>query len=242
MKFRVGPFVIVAAVLGAAGFSLFHSEGSNDPKKELAAVAPVADDPVSAPVLPPNHPPIDGTGSPHGLQNGMGGTQGGMQNAMAGMQGGMQNAQNPVGPASDEAPAVTWKVPPGWQTAPNPSAMRIATYHPAANTDVSVSRAGGSSDANIERWLGQFDDAGQDKHTEKVVRGLDVKLVEVSGTYAGGGMMPAAPSDPHRGWALVGAVVETPGSHYFFKMVGPAAQVRSARASFDAMIASLTPT
>jgi hypothetical protein len=231
MKFRVGPFVIVAAVVGAAGFGLFHSEGSNDAKRELAAAAPVADDPAPAPVLPPDHPPIDGTGSPHG-----------MQNAMAGMQGGMQNAQSPVGPAADEAPAITWKVPPAWQTAPNPSAMRIATYHPSANTDVSVSRAGGSSDANIERWLGQFDDAGQDKHTEKMVRGLDVKLVEVTGTYSGGGMMPAAPADPHRNWALVGAVVETTGSHYFFKMVGPAAQVRAARASFDALIASLTPT
>jgi hypothetical protein len=66
-------------------------------------------------------------------------------------------------------------------------------------------------------------------------------MVEVSGTYAGGGMMTGTAAEPHRNWALVGVVVETPGTHYFFKMVGPVDQVRAARASFDTMIASVTP-
>jgi hypothetical protein len=73
------------------------------------------------------------------------------------------------------------------------------------------------------------------------VRGLAVKTVEVGGTFAGGGMMPGAASEPRAGWTLVGSVVETQGSHYFFKMVGPTSRVRAARPSFDSMIASISP-
>jgi hypothetical protein len=215
MKVPLTAVVITAVLLGAAGVGFFHSESPPAAKPDSAPL------PVAAPLakdmqLPPNHPAIGAGGSPHGMQEG-------------------------VSPPSDEAPAISWTAPSGWVAAANPSAMRIATYHPSADTDVSVARAGGSTDANIQRWVGQFDDAGADKHTERTVHGLAMKMVEVTGTYAGGGMMATTPAEPHRGWALVGVVVETPGTHYFFKMVGPVDQVRAARPSFDAMIASIAP-
>lgn len=142
---------------------------------------------------------------------------------------------------TEEAPSIGWTVPPAWQTAPNPNAVRIATYHPSASTEVSVSRAGGTTEANIQRWIGQFDDAGKDTRTEKTVRGMKVEVVEVGGTYLGSGMMVGPAAEKHPGWTLVGAVVETPGSHYFFKLLGPTDQVRAARASFDALVASIAP-
>jgi hypothetical protein len=125
--------------------------------------------------------------------------------------------------------------------------MRLATYRlprapgDAEDADVSVTRAGGTTDANIERWLGQFDDRGKDTRTERAIHGLKVTIVEVSGTYLGGGMMAGA-STPHAGWALMGAVVEAPGAPYFLKATGPAATIRSAHASFMAMLDSITPT
>jgi hypothetical protein len=124
--------------------------------------------------------------------------------------------------------------------------MRLATYHvPRAtgdteDADVSVTRAGGTTDANIERWLNQFDDRGKDTRASRDVRGLKVTIVDVSGTYLGGGMT-AGPSEPHPGWALLGAVVEAPGTPYFVKFTGPAATVRASRAAFNALIDSLTP-
>jgi hypothetical protein len=136
-------------------------------------------------------------------------------------------------------------VPDAWKTVPNTSSMRIATYRvPRAqgdtdDADVSVTRAGGGTEANIRRWVGQFDEAGQDKRTEKTVRGLKITTVEVSGTFIGGGMMGGA-SGPKKGWALLGAIVETPGSPYFFKLTGPAASVRAARPAFDALLTSVT--
>jgi hypothetical protein len=38
---------------------------------------------------------------------------------------------------------------------------------------------------------------------------------------------------------LLGAVVETDGPFYFFKMVGPADAVRAARPAFDVLLSSV---
>lgn len=164
-------------------------------------------------VLPPNHPPM-GPGAP----------------------------QSPTVAASDEAAALDWKKPADWQQVPNPSALRLATYRVPGGAEMSVARAGGSTDANIERWISQFDNAGADTREERTIRGLKVTLVEVAGTYAPSPMMAAAaPPQAHPGWALQGAIVETSGSPYFFKLIGPAAAIKSARPSFEGLLASFTP-
>jgi len=153
-------------------------------------------------------------------------------------------------PREGDAPAIAWNVPSGWRTVPNPSSMRLATYRAStdpADTDApetSVSRAGGTPEANIQRWLGQFSDAEPPRRSEDKVSGLSVSRVEVGGTYNGGGMMPGAgaqDSAPKAGWMLVGAIVQTAGAPYFFKMVGPKAKVMAARKAFDSMIDSVTP-
>jgi len=144
-------------------------------------------------------------------------------------------------------PAITWTAPAAWKTSPNPSTMRLATYRvPRApgdteDTELSVVRAGGTTDANIERWLGQFDDAGRDTRTARILHGMTTTVVEVHGTFTGGMAMGTAPAS-HPGWALLAAVVETPGSPYFFKMTGPTRSVTAAHGAFDALLASVTPT
>jgi hypothetical protein len=119
--------------------------------------------------------------------------------------------------------------------------MRIATYRPTPDSELVVVRAGGSTEANIERWIGQFDEPARSTRSKKTVHGLAVEVLEANGTYAGSGMVPGAPSQPHPGWGLLGAVVETPGSHYFFKLVGPSDQIQTARGSFDALLGSIRP-
>jgi hypothetical protein len=123
--------------------------------------------------------------------------------------------------------------------------MRIATFRPADESsdapEITITRAGGTTEANIQRWLDQFDNRGIEKRTALEVHGLDVMVVEVSGTYMGGSMMPGSPSPTHAGWTLVGAIVPTSGSAYFFKLLGPSAKVQGARASFDALVRSASP-
>jgi hypothetical protein len=54
-------------------------------------------------------------------------------------------------------------------------------------------------------------------------------------------MGPGAASTPRPRWSLLAAIVETAGSPYFFKLLGPAATVRAARPAFDGLVSSCTP-
>ena len=53
--------------------------------------------------------------------------------------------------------------------------------------------------------------------------------------------MGGAAPEKKDGWAMLAAVVESSGSPYFFKLLGPADQVDKARAGFDGLVASIKP-
>lgn len=103
---------------------------------------------------------------------------------------------------------------------------------------MTVTRAGGSTEDNLARWAGQFDKATGDTRAVRQVGGFQVTTLEVSGTYDGG-MSSTGPESAHAGWSLLGAVVETSGPFYFFKMVGPSEAVHAAKPSFETLINSL---
>jgi hypothetical protein len=113
-----------------------------------------------------------------------------------------------------------------------------ATGDPA-DADVSVTRAGGDISSNIARWAQQFVGAGEPKRKSVKVHGLEVTVVEIEGSYANA-MRPD--TQPRAGWALLGAIVQSGGQPYFFKMTGPAATVHAARGAFDKLIASIQAT
>ncbi len=181
--------------------------------------------------LPPNHPPID-----------MGSMNGGALPPNHPSIGGAISPQGSLAPAAGDAPAIVWKMPDAWQQTPNPNAMRLATYRVPGGVEVSVSRAGGSIDANIQRWIDQFEDLVRDTRAEKMVHGLRVVTVDIAGTYVGGGMTMGGPVDPKHDWAMVGAIVESRSPPYFFKMTGPAAAVHAARPALDGFLGSVAPT
>jgi hypothetical protein len=221
MNKRIATFAIVAAMVVAGGLAAFQSRtgSSSTTPQEFgpSEIGPSTANAPQAPELPPNHPPI-GTPNP-----------------------GHPSFSAPP----DETAAIVWVAPPNWRSAASPSPMRLATYRiPRApgddeDAELSVTRAGGSAEANIQRWIGQFDGSSTSSREEKTVLGFKASLVSVKGTFLGGGMMQGTPPSPRASWALLGAIVETPGSSYFFKLVGPAATVNAARAPFKAMIEGL---
>ena len=212
--FAVIPAVFLAGALALFGVERIPGATAATSREKPAPLAPVGEmqPPENGETLPPDHPPLGA--SPHGA---------------------MPSAAN-------DPPALVWKMPAVWQEAPNPNAMRLATYHAPGGVEVAVSRAGGSTEANIQRWIAQFDNVGHDGRVEKTVRGLHVVTVEVTGTYVGGGMAMGAPTEPKPDWAMVGSIVETRSPSYFFKMTGPAAAVHAARPVFDRLIDGITPT
>jgi hypothetical protein len=124
--------------------------------------------------------------------------------------------------------------------------MRKATYKiPKAagdpeDAELTVTQVGGTIDANIERWVGQFGGAKDSlKRTREKVGTFDVTVVELAGKFAGSGMPGAPPAAPKDNWALLGAIVEPLDPPYFFKMTGPKKTVAAARADFDRLVKSL---
>ena len=216
MPFRLSPTLLLPAVLGAAIAAYVVTDrapptAAAAPESTVVAAATESPAGPSPAALPPNHPAVPG----------------------AATHGGPLNGDN------QQPPAVTWTAPATWQTQPNPNSMRLATYKVGDGAEASVVRAGGSVDANVKRWSDQFEGSPAATRSQRQVHGLPVTVVRIDGVFLGAGM-GAAP-EKHDGWSMVAAIVESPGSPYFFKLLGPRAQVDKARASFDGLVDSVTP-
>ena len=159
-------------------------------------------------------------------------------------------SSSPTAPSAAQAKpsALGWDAPASFVKSDNPSPMRKATYKaPKVGADsdqpeLAVTVAGGSVDANIQRWVGQFDGPG-DKSLVKEQRKigpLDITIVQMKGAFNGGGM-PGAPAGVKSGYALLAAIVPLGDQSWFFKMIGPEASVNAAKKDFDTLVGSLRP-
>jgi hypothetical protein len=114
---------------------------------------------------------------------------------------------------------------------------------------MTVMGAGGSVEANIERWYGQFaqPDGSHTKDkaaTKKLkVAGRDVTLVDVAGTYkdSPGGPFAGGKTIERPGYRMLAAIVEGPDGSYFLKFYGPAATVEKHADGFRAMVEGMVP-
>ena len=156
---------------------------------------------------------------------------------------------------ADTAGGIKWNPPAGWK-AQGQRPMRAATYTvPAAPGDKEPGECavyyfgpneGGGVDANIKRWIGQFEQPDGSPSAKKAqihkqtANGLSVTTIDVSGTYtgAGGPMAPTRISKP--GYRLLGAIVGGPQGAVFFKFTGPARTVAGAQTAFQGMLKSLS--
>ena len=102
---------------------------------------------------------------------------------------------------------------------------------------------GGSIDANVDRWVKQFSgiSANDVKRADREANGLRQHTVEIErGSFDAGQMATAGDAKgAKKDFALEGAIVETPGGAYFFKMTGPSRTVLAARASFLQLLDSV---
>jgi hypothetical protein len=212
---------LLLAVVGGGAFAAGRAVPVSSPQPTFPAPAVAErEPPEEQEPLPPGHPPVDELGSRD------------------------PGAIEPMGDPSDDA-VLEWKAPSRWQLVPNPSPMRLATYRipraqgDAADAELSVTRVGGSAEANAERWIGQFDQAGQRtaQRSTRPVGSAEVAMVEVEGTYSGP-MSKDGSRQP--GWALLGAIVPMPGMPYFFKLTGPRRSVLAARSELGTLLDSLT--
>jgi hypothetical protein len=128
--------------------------------------------------------------------------------------------------------------------------MRIATYSlPAAKGDEEAGECavfyfgkgqGGDVEANIDRWVLQFEGSPAVDRSSKKINGFDVTLVKIAGAFLspGGPMMQS--QGRKESYRLLGAIVEAPGGSIFFKCTGSASTISSAEGEFDELVESLS--
>ena len=97
--------------------------------------------------------------------------------------------------------------------------------------------SGGGTKANVDRWLGQFQEP-RDKINAKIdevtVGKHKVTYVQAQGTYKSG--MLGGPQTPMPDYALAGAIIEASEGSVFVRMTGPRVLVKATLAEFKKMV------
>ncbi len=139
--------------------------------------------------------------------------------------------------------------PEGWEKQKPASTMRKAEFKAPGKEGEEAAEVsffffgegqGGSVEANVDRWYGQFEEPKDriEAKSETVERdGKKVTLVRARGTFLSG--PPVGPKTPKPGYALLGAILEGEGGPVFVKMTGPAGVVEKAEKAFREMVLAL---
>ena len=142
------------------------------------------------------------------------------------------------------------ETPEGWKSVQPKSRIVEKEYQVKKDADseqsarVTMMGAGGSIEANIARWAGQFKGAGG-KGVEKKVEEMEmgenkVHLVELSGTYAesvGGGPFFGGKKVMRENYKMLGAIIANKeGRQFFIKMTGPKDIVDASKKGFKKML------
>lgn len=167
----------------------------------------------------------------------------------------------PAAPTTPAAPAVptaveereglTFSAQAEWIVEAPANEMRKAQYrlpHEAGEATLVVfhfGAQGGTLEANLARWAGQFEqpDGGDSMErmtrSERALDGLEVLVVDLSGTYVAETFPGSGERVRQEGWRMLAAVIETPQGPYYAKLVGPADTVAAHAERFDAFLADL---
>ena len=130
---------------------------------------------------------------------------------------------------------------------------RIVQYEfaaPVAKGDkiagrITVMGAGGSVDANVQRWMGQFTQPDgkstkdRTKVTKKTIVGGQLHVVDITGTFLDktGGPFAPGPTVKRDNYRMLGAIIVTPKlGQYFVKMYGPKATIDAQAKAFQKMV------
>jgi hypothetical protein len=141
---------------------------------------------------------------------------------------------------------LTFKTPAPWKSVESTSPMRAAILHyPVEGSDKPLEAVfyyfgagqGGDVEANITRWLGQFEGQPTSKREELPAGDKKVSLVIADGTYLDGPPFGGTKT-PRPDYTMLGAIVPGADANIFVKLTGPKDAVAKALESFKALITS----
>ncbi|MCU0649938.1 MAG: hypothetical protein MUF00_18245 [Gemmatimonadaceae bacterium] len=143
-------------------------------------------------------------------------------------------------------------VPAGWTATKPTSSMRVAEYTVPTTAGVAElvvyyfgPGQGGSADANLARWKGQFSTPDGSPVYERITRDSTrvaaLTIAEYRGTYARGVGAGSGPGGARPNNTLIAVVAETKSGTLFFQLFGANPAVAAARNAYLTFIRSMTP-
>ena len=190
--------------------------------------------------MPPGHPPMAGGG---------GGDMGG--GTVPGKTAPKTLEQLPDGKLALGPFAID--LPKDWTAKPTTSSMRAADFilstKPGEEAELIIYYFGengaGSVDDNLDRWLGQFQqaDGKPSKQVAKIektkIAGQDATTVSVTGRYVASMMPGGGDTVDKQDQGLLAAIVASPSGPYYFKLVGAKKTIDANTAKWKAMLGSM---
>jgi hypothetical protein len=140
---------------------------------------------------------------------------------------------------------IAMKAPAGW-TKQQPRVKLIEAEFSIAAVEgdevdgrCTIMAAGGTVQANIDRWVAQFAKTDRNRTEKKEIAGQEVHLVDLVGTYKDQ-RGPFAPVELRENYRVLGAIIVTQNrGQYFVKFYGPQATVSAHDKAFREMLNSL---
>lgn len=165
----------------------------------------------------------------------------------------VEKAESPAGAASGDADGqlrldkLAFSIPEGWQRKELSSSFVLAEFvlpaaekSTAADGRLTVSAAGGSIEANVQRWRDQFGGKpDQSSEERKEVHGLEVVFVDLAGEF-NDQRGPLAPGTKRPGYRMLAAIIPVDGELHFVKAVGPQATIAAHAERFQEFVGSAT--
>ena len=138
----------------------------------------------------------------------------------------------------------TFALPAPWKQAENTGMMTkaIVNYAPEGGTPLEAKfydfgGPSGGIEANVKRWVGQFEGTPEVKREDLEMNGTKIALVTATGTFLDGAPM-SPQKTPRPGYTLLGAVLEGADSSCFIKLTGPKDDVAKMQEAFKKMALS----
>ena len=160
-----------------------------------------------------------------------------------------QDAAPVVSGTEQDLGGITVSVPNGWESEEPANAMRRAQYKlpgDLGDAELIVNYFGtggaGGTEANLNRWRGQFAESDGGETRTLTVSGMTVTVLDISGTFVGMQRPMGGHSTPRSDQRMLAAIVESEDGAFYLKLVGPKDTVTSWSDSFDQFIQSVAPS
>lgn len=142
---------------------------------------------------------------------------------------------------------INFESPKNWESSEPSNNMRKAQFSASSPTGKTAevvfyyfgSGNTGGIQANVDRWMKQFEDPQDKKVNTETINKTRVTYAQAHGTFLSG--RPFGPKTPNPGYGLLAAIIEGGGGAVFIKITGPKSAVEeNIEATKKMVTASLT--